>query len=316
MEILAVIFSRDRAMQLDATLRSLFLHCRDANDARISVIYKTTTHAHRRRYDQLKKSYCSVNFIEQTNFRRDLLELLVEHCTQHPVSAFRRWSMELGPVMGRLCSLRTGLGRECFVLFLVDDNLFVRDFHLREVQEMLEANPRALGFSLRLGTNTRYCYPLDRTQVVPPLTYVGGGVMIYNWADAGDSAYDFGYPLEVSSSTYRVSEVFPFLSGLAFENPNTLEGGMAANVERFRSSKPDLLCYERSVTFCTPLNRVQTVWDNRIANAPEYSTERLAEIFDEGHRIDVEAYSGFVPNGCHEEVRLAFRKRVTDSQGA
>ena len=147
------------------------------------------------------------------------------------------------------------------------------------------------------------------------MTYVGGGVMIYDWANAGDSAYDFGYPLEVSSSAYRVSELLPFLNGLGFHNPNTLEGRMAANVERFRPNKPDLLCYERSVTFCTPLNRVQAVWDNRVAHTPEYSTERLAEMFDEGYRINVEAYSGLVPNACHEEVKLAFRKQVTDSQG-
>lgn len=303
-------------MQLDATLRSFFLHCRDANQVHLFVIYKTSGLPHAEQYALLAREYPRVGFIRQEVFRRDVLELIIAKSTLRSIGSLRRWLMGKGPWLGRLGTCRITFDHVCYVLFLVDDNIFVRDFSLHEIQEKLEAYPRALGFSLRLGANTRYCYPLDKPQKVPKLTRVDSDVMMFDWASAGDSGHDFGYPLEVSSSVYRVSELFPLLGQLPFQNPNALEGQMAAHTHRFRADHPLLLCCERSVTFCAPLNRVQTVSENRVSAVPAYSAERLAQMFDEGYRIKVEAYSGFVPNGCHQEVELLFTKHVAGKEAA
>jgi hypothetical protein len=69
------------------------------------------------------------------------------------------------------------------------------------------------------------------------------------------------------------------------------------------------LCYENSVTFCNPINKVQTVATNRAGSVVEYSSDHLAQLFESGYRIKVEAYTGFVPNACHQEVALNFEKR-------
>lgn len=306
--ILGIVFSRDRAMQLNGTLQSLFLHCKDADEMQLFVIYKTTSRLHAQQYSQLANEYDRVGFIRERDFRQNVLELLVTHASERP-SGVCRWSIRLGPMLGRLNKLCFPTDRPSYVLFLVDDNMFVRDFSLREVQAMLEAYPKALGFSLRLGTNTTHCYPVDKPQAVPPVTYLGSGVIMLDWTATGDSGCDFGYPLEVSSSVYRVSELLPFLNRLPFRNPNTLEGQMATSAHKFRSN-PHLLCYERSVAFAIPLNRVQTVYDNRAATIPDYSVERLAKMFEDGHRINVKAYCEFVPNACHQEVELLFEKPV------
>jgi hypothetical protein len=215
--------------------------------------------------------------------------------------------MTRGPLLGRLNNLWLTFERPSHVLFLVDDNVFVGRFALGEIEEMLEAHQNTLGFSLRLGTNTTYCYPLDKPQTVPSLVHMDHGAVMFDWSNA---AYDFGYPLEVSSSVYRIRQLLPFLNRLSFQTPNTLEGQMAANASYFRTRNPHMLCYERSVAFCVPLNIVQTTCKNRAANAPEYSAERLAKMYDDGYRIDIEAYSGFVPNACHQEVALRFRKQT------
>jgi hypothetical protein len=313
--ILGIVFSRDRAMQLDATLSSFFLHCKDASILRLLVIYKATSDFHARQYTLLARQYHQVGFIEQRDFRRDVLELLISQITHGPVGVLYRWLVGLGPLLGSLSNLWLTSDRAHYVLLLVDDNIFVRDFSLRNVQDMLEANPKALGFSLRLGTNTKYCYPLDRSQQVPPFTHLGNGVIIFNWSNAGDSSYDFGYPLELSSSVYRINELLPLLNRLPFQDPNTLEGRMATNAHKYRTSNPYLLCYERSVTFCTPANRVQTVCPNRAGVTFGYSTEYLAKMFDDRYRIKVEAYSDFVPNACHQEVELLFERRVASQRG-
>ena len=126
---------------------------------------------------------------------------------------------------------------------------------------------------------------------------------------ATDGIGDFAYPLELSSSVYRVSELLPQILSLSFNNPNTLESNMAQQARALRDRFPYLLCYERSVTFCNPLNMVQTVYPNRVRQGSEYSTERLAQLFEEGYRVNVESYKGFVSNACHQEVDLALERR-------
>ncbi|HEY0733511.1 MAG TPA: DUF6065 family protein [Herpetosiphonaceae bacterium] len=127
--LLGIVFSRDRAMQLDATLRSFFLHCQDADEIALFVIYKATDRRHAEQYTQLAQMYAAhgkVRFIEESDFRQDVLRLLAAR----------------GP---------HGLADQ--LLFLVDDNVFVRSFRLAEIRQALVEHPETIGFSLRLGAN-------------------------------------------------------------------------------------------------------------------------------------------------------------------
>ena len=268
--IVGLIFSKDRAMQLRAVIESLLLHCRDHQRIKLQVLYKASNQLHRRQYDKLKAEFCDVCFIEEVNFKEQVLSF---------ASEFE------------------------YVLFLVDDNLFVRDFFLGDAVRALRSNGDALGFSLRLGVNTAYCYAHDIAQNVPASSQADDEILKYDWTHA---EYDFGYPLELSSSIYRTAEVVELLRQVKFSNPNTLEGAMAANAHLYRQARNSLLCFEQSVTFCAPVNIVQTVWDNRVGGNLVYSVDRLAQMFEKGDRIDVERYSGFVPHSCHQEVELYF----------
>jgi glycosyltransferase involved in cell wall biosynthesis len=272
MSCVVLIFSKDRALQLDATLRSLFVHCSDIIKSQIYVLFITSAASHENQYSLLKNySYpCShINFIRERDFRSDVIALLAPYD---------------------------------YVLFLVDDNIFVGAFSLAEVIKALEVHPDTIGFSLRLGENTTYCYSLDKEQHLPDLQPVEKGALKYNWTRA---EYDFGYPLEVSSSVYRTTDIIPFIASLSFSNPNTLESAMAANKAQFEKKNPFLMCYKSSVTFCTPLNKTQTVFvTNRAGNNVLYSIEGLSELFRHGRRIDVDVYRNFIPNACHQEVNL------------
>jgi len=265
-----LIFSKDRAMQLRAVIESLLLHCRDHQRVKLQVLYKVSNQLHRRQYDKLKAEFCDVCFIEEANFKEQVLSV---------VSEFE------------------------YVLFLVDDNLFVRDFFLGDAVKALRSNGDALGFSLRLGVNTAYCYAHDIDQNVPAFCQAADEILKYDWTHA---EYDFGYPLDLSSSIYRTAEVVQLLRQVKFSNPNTLEGAMAVNAHLYRQARNSLLCFEQSVTFCAPVNIVQTAWDNRVGGNLNYSVDRLAQMFEKSGRIDVERYSGFVPHSCHQEVELYF----------
>jgi|GEM_PF-354495 len=269
-ETVILVFSKDRAMQLDATLASLTRHCLDLADADCKVLYTTTSADHERQYAGLQHVYPAMVLAKETDFYADLLNSL---------GAYRN------------------------VLFLVDDNLFVRDFFLAEAVEFLNSNEDALGFSLRLGKNIRYCYPVSAPQRQPEFQSVQPGVLKFRWLGA---EHDFGYPLELSSSIFRVSDVLPILLKTAVRNPNYAEVALNDSKLEFAGRKMNLLSFERSVAFCVPLNMVQQAFTNRAGDRPEYTVESLSAMFAADQRINVRRFDNFSPDGCHQEVELSF----------
>ncbi|MGA2094015.1 MAG: glycosyltransferase family 2 protein [Sedimentisphaerales bacterium] len=269
--VAALIFSKDRAMQLQATIESLLLHCRDSNAFDIVVLFKASDVLHRKEYGELKTRFPAVAFVEETCFRQQVLSL---------VANYR------------------------YVLFLVDDNIFVRPFSIKDAVAALNSQKNAIGFSLRLGRNTVYCYTLSSRQSLPAFESAGKGILKYYWPGA---ECDFGYPLELSSSVYRSSEILRLLSRLEFSNPNVLENQMCSNKDSLAASLPFLLTFEESVTFCNPVNVVQQVYENnKFGTTHVFSPQYLADCFSRGMTIDVRKYAGFTPHGAHQEVELYF----------
>jgi hypothetical protein len=300
----ALVFSKDRALQLDAALASLLRNAADLSAAHLVVLFHASTPRHRSQYAELARQYGDrVHFIPETSFRRQFLEIL--DAISISVQDKRRHSWLAGLRARLPVDARPVADRNDLVLFLVDDCLFVGPFRFDVVQEALASNPEALGFSLRLGMNTTQCYVLGKRQSLPRFQVLPKGVLKYNWIHADG---DFAYPLEISSSIYRLQMVAGLARQISFTDPNTLESEMALRSRRFERSLPALLCFEGSVAFSAPLNRVQNVYANRAASGTVYSADGLADVFDQGRRINVAALDGFVPTGCHQEVDLDFEQ--------
>lgn len=318
-----LIFSRDRGMQLDASIRSFIRHCHNCAGVQIHVLYCATSPQHARQYDSLKQSWPEVKFTKQGDFRRDVLQILNPYSTgslslklyliinyltlttfnleRLPIKLWHALLLRLRmPLLQRLIPKPPG---DSYILFLVDDNIFVRDFSLKNIAKALRNQPDSLGYSFRLGSNTTYCYALDQPQSIPEFEFVNSGFLKFNWTQ---SKLDFAYPLEVSSSLYRVRDIFTLIAIQPFANPNELEYQIAVSAQSFTKKMPYLLCPERSYTFCNPVNVVQNFAANRVGDNAEYTSERLADLFDQGFRINVDTYAGFVPKSCHQEVSLEF----------
>jgi len=75
-KIIAIIFSKSRAMQLDCCLKTLYKQCQDVERIDISVLYTTTSEGHEKSYDILEQTYLDVNFIKENNFKENLLEVI------------------------------------------------------------------------------------------------------------------------------------------------------------------------------------------------------------------------------------------------
>jgi len=307
--IKALVFSKDRALQLQATLESLFLHCADVDSIQISVLYTCSSAQYTRQYLQLVgkwKNKQNLTFVPQNKFRRDVLNILIPYPAKSILRKVLRIFSGLGYRFLRLLSfLPMNDVQGSYILFLVDDALFISDFRIADLIDDLHTNLDVLGFSLRLGRNTTHCYTRNVEQRLPAFMTSSNGALKYKWKD-GD--LDFGYPLEVSSSLYRIGEIFFLANMVPFNNPNEMEGNMAAHVLDFANKRPFLLCQKRSLAFCNPVNVVQNVSANRTGEVVSHSSTQLAKLFDQGYRIKVDAYNNFTPVSCHQEVSLNLKK--------
>jgi len=264
--IATIIFSKDRALQCDATLRSLYLNCNEYLD--FHVLYTCSNKRHENSYKSLEKRHKFVEFRRENDFKSDLLQLIHD---------------------------------KMYVLFVVDDCIFTNNFSVNEIEELLEERDDIIGFSLRLGLNTKYCYPENALQNIPEYT-IYNNKMIFDWENA---EYDWGYPLELSSSIYKVKDIFPILYDCKYKNPNELEWLMYLNKDIYKKEKPKLSCYKQSVAFCNPINKVQTANAvNRSGNNIEYSAHSLLTEFEKCGRINLLPFNGFISNGAHQEREI------------
>ena len=294
--IATLIFSKNRPLQLDLLLNSFYLNCLQPCSTDIYVIYICD--------DQYKTSYSQL-IKEQIKKERNNIYFIYEKDFQSFKSSF-------------VYNIRNYE----YIMFLVDDNIFTNKFDLSQIKSLLDYNLDAIGFSLRLGKNTNFCYPLNKKQEIPKVVehnYVINFSSMYDLMNKGffpeldfrvfafdwtKSQLDFSYPLEISSSIYRIKDIRYLLENLRYKNPNELEAQLYANLHYFYG-KPKLLSYYRSIAFCAPMNKVQNVaLNNRFSNMNMFSQESMLTMYENGFRIDPAKFEGFISNGCHQEVAL------------
>jgi hypothetical protein len=139
-----IVFSRDRAMQLDACLRSINRFA--PYTGQVTVISKATAPEFDEAYRLLHPGPRVRLKAESDDFRRDVMDAL------DPQSAY--------------------------TVFHTDDDVF---FRRPPVAPALPAGFAA--FSLRLGENTTHCYPSRRSQQVPALG-IHGPFVAWDWTRA------------------------------------------------------------------------------------------------------------------------------------
>lgn len=122
-----IIFSRNRAAQLDLLLRSRPLH-------HPVVLYRADTDEYQKGYETCQRTHRAV-FIRETDFQNQFEMLLA--------------------------------GADRYVMLLCDDDVFYRRNIQQLPEAVLEANHDLIAFSTRLGENTVYCYPLNKHQNPP-----------------------------------------------------------------------------------------------------------------------------------------------------
>jgi len=264
--------SKNRPLQLDLAISSNRLNCKDWDSFDHYIIYKAENDKFQNAYNQLQNEHKDCIFIKEDNYKRQFLEIMLFYEN---------------------------------TIFSVDDVIYFNDYSVVKTAETLKENPRALGFSLRTGKNTTYCYSQNKQHRMPQFEKVKGNIIAYNWiSELMIYNGDFGFPLEVSGSMYRSRDLLFIMENTKWENPNTLEGALYSNLAGFQYL-PKFLLYNTSVCYCNPINKVFLDKNaNRTGEKFSYPADFLLEKFLEGYRIPPEKYKNIIPNSAHQEVDI------------
>jgi hypothetical protein len=281
-----IVFSKDRAMQLDGLLRSMQRHTRGA--IRVHVLYATSSEAHDACYRELMNEYAdsAVEFIggaEGARFRRAVMRVL-----------------------------RTSPARAC--LFLVDDIMFTEDVDVASFAELASAECVP---SLRLGANLRIAYTSSAEQPLPHFLEGDGpeehsaapdddALLRWKWADA---ELDWAYPLSVDGNIFDRRKLLGSLRLLPFTSPNSLEARLQRRLRSWRGTEG--VCFAKSRIVNIPINRVQSEYENLHGVVHQ---DELATLWRTGNRIDVSRLDGFRNRSAHEEIDLPLAHPEADPE--
>lgn len=181
-----LIFSKDRACQLDLLLRSMEIHFADMDQHNIKILYLASSDAFNSGYDRLMSLW------EDRSFTRQ-------------IEPFKTHVLKMFDYSDSLTS------------FLMDDNVFVNSFSASnpEIDRLLAVNG-LISISNRLHLNIDYCYPASCKSPIPIINN-----SVFNWTDCNG---DWGYPMSLDFNIYQSDYIIDKIIRTGFDNPNTLEG--------------------------------------------------------------------------------------------
>ena len=234
-----MIFSRNRALQLNALLETLGEY--SIGDAQVTVLYHYDE-GHLDSLNEVMESYPFHSYWEQDDFETQVKEFLHEASTH--------------------------------VMFLVDDIIVKAHVDFDFISNALEQNPALLTFSLRLGLHLDYCYPLQSSQPLPGGSVYPPGIFVWEWPPA---KMDWQYPLSVDGHVFRKEQLSAWVDPLKFDKPNRFEEVMQT-IPRTNSVPGLCICYAHSKIMNMPLNRVQDEYVNNCADIEaDYLLQRWAQ---------------------------------------
>jgi hypothetical protein len=220
-----LVFSKDRPLQLHATLESFAKRCHDSHRCDVSVLFYPSEE-YIDAYIELERLFPNVKFIREGKFYLDVFKFL------------------------RV--------RNKFVSFLVDDIIFKNDFSIMRAASLVSENRDVLCFSLRLGLGMDQCYSCGTVQNMPKFFFdeLNG---FLSWDYSGQQG-DWGYPMSLDGNIFLLEDFSKIFSVVPpFHSPNSME----ANLSRVSSFKSHMSCFYKSVLFNNPINRVQNEFQNR-----------------------------------------------------
>lgn len=185
-----VVFSKDRAMQLDLFIRSFNRFVARSDRCTVQVIYTYSNETFRHGYERLiARSAPNIRFHLEGDFKADVLRCVDPACPH--------------------------------TVFFVDDNVFKRPFDFHDGQmDLFNRSPDTLCRSLRLHPRLTYCHPMQKDLTPPEFMDQN----VFSWKEQDG---DYGYPMSLDGHIFRTGQIREMLERFDYANPNTLESLLA-----------------------------------------------------------------------------------------
>ena len=262
--ITCIIFTKDRACQLELLLRTLKIRV-DTSDINFKIIIDN----------------CSDNDFEN-GYKR-----LIERTSIPNLSWIHRKDRPFKDI------ILEHAHEEC-LMFLVDDVCFVEDFSTKSQEfQTFFRNGRILTLSLRLSPAITYCYAYGAKADQPKLNN-----NIWEWKGGQG---DWGVPTSIDGNIFKTRDIIEGLKTIKFLNPNELEGYLDIYAKTKLIEIPYALCFPKQKLVNFPLNKVQTFLNNKSQNI---SPKMLNENYLAGKRLVLDKILQDINlNMCHVEVK-------------
>jgi len=265
-----LIWSKDRACQLDLLLRSIKDNFLNYN--KIFVRYDYSTPEFQKGYEKvMKKDYkLPIEYIKKESFEKDTKEIINNKFTT------------------------------THILNLCDDDIFIRLTNVTSIIKKLDKNTCAI--SLRMSKDITYCYGTQKPCSLPQFKPCAK-FLKWEWAKS-DPATDWGYPSAVNIHIYKTDWFRKAIKNLSFDTPNKLEYLFNTNRTLFKS---DIVSFQKTHILNIPVNQVQTLCPtNPFGKKYAYTKEELNKKWLEGKVIDTSNIYNYNNKGVNEEIELRF----------
>jgi hypothetical protein len=235
--ISTIIFSKDRACQLDLTLRTYYRFVKIP--ANVTVLYTTSSARHKEGYVKLIAKNGLTKFVEEAkSFKEELTDIVTKVTNDR-------------------------------IMFLVDDDVFINNVLENDPPVVAAHNVNdVLTVSLRLGQNIVWDYNHNCKAHQPP--FVPGDVLKWAWRKAPPG---WNYPMSNDGNIFNTADILPLVRDGGYV---TQPGFEAWTSKHPNKNKAYIVCYNKSRLFGMCLNRVQNIYKNKCGGSysPEALNER------------------------------------------
>jgi hypothetical protein len=272
--MLNIIFSKDRACQLELLLRSIKDHHKDYQEDIFVCLCKASDSSYLEGYKKILSYHSDKQFIlvNESNFRNDLLNILKSFQSE-------------------------------YLTFFTDDDVFINDFTYNSTPfKMFEKYTNIICLSLRLSPFINYCYTQKRNAPQPPFQE-HNNARIWNWKELKIDT-DWNYPMSVDGHIFRTNEIINKILNGNYKAPNSFEGYLSG----VPNDAPEMVCFDKSIIVNVPANRVNTEAANHSGEKYYFSSLELNNKFLQGFRIKTDNIYGIIPNAPHFELGYQFQK--------
>ena len=271
-----IIFSYNRALQLDALLSSIKKNWKNIK-YHIDIIYNSSDNTYESGYDLLKQktfdSEKNISYYKEQAIRfpqwtiKELTDIynlkLLYLCPflRHAKTTFRKQLLHV---------LKESKAEH--VMFLTDDSIFIKPVQLSSQNlSWINEAPFHNQISMRHGIETLGSKDLN---------YTGEQ---YHWDFSKYSSNDhWGYRFSLDAHIYHREAILKTLSNISFSNPNTLESSGMLHTNKkglFNKGK----CFKNMSILSFPINIVQTTFKNEALKA---SPDVLNEYYLNGYHLE------------------------------